>query len=116
MLYFLYCIFCVVFLPCFIFCVICFRVVFFVLYFFVLYFSVFYLKAFHSMQQIILIYVWHIFVQTLKRKVSHGFGQLGLIHYLVIFLFLFRNYLSVSKLNFLLIFLLLFLICSLHKQ
>ena len=68
------------------------------------------LKAFCSMLQIILISVWQIFGQTLKNKVFLWVGQLVLIHYLVIFLCLFWNYLSVSKLNCLLLSLLVLLI------
>ena len=65
------------------------------------------LKAFHSLLKILLLSVYQIFDQTLKNEVFLWVRQLGLIRYLVIFLCLFRNYLSVSKLNFLLIFLLL---------
>ena len=43
------------------------------------------------------------------------FGKLGIIHYPAIFLFLISNYLIVSKLNCLLIFLLLLPIFSLNK-
>ena len=43
------------------------------------------------------------FLSDSKEKVFRGVWQLGLIHYLVICLCLFRNYLSVSELNCLLI-------------
>ena len=63
------------------------------------------LKALHSLWKILLLFVWKIFCQSSKKKVFLWVGQLGLIHYLAIFLCLFWNYLSVRMFNFLLIFL-----------
>ena len=60
-------------------------------------------KSLHSLQHFILLSVWQIFGQTLKKEFFIGVGKLGLINYLVICLFLFRNYLNVSTLNCLLI-------------
>ena len=91
--------------------------IFFVIYFpffCVIYFCVI-LVPFHSLRQVLMIYVNQIFAHTLKKTVSLGVGQLWLIHYLVICLCLFRNYLSVHNLKCLLLFLLLLLIFSLHK-
>ena len=129
---FLCCIFsCCIFLccifSCFIFCFVFFVLYFLVLRFFVLYFLCYIfrvlffcvlffrvlffrvvLKAFHSLQQILLLYVWQIFVQTLKRKIFPWVGQIGLIHYPVVFLCLFWNYMIVSKFNCLLLFFLIF--------
>ena len=62
-----------------------------------------------------MIYGRHRFGKTLKKKVFLGVGKLGLIKYLAIFLCLFQNCFSVSELNFLLIFFLFLLICSVHK-
>ena len=73
------------------------------------------LKSFHSLQHILLLYVCQIFGQNLKKKVSPRVGQLGLIHYPVICLCLFQNDIIVSKLNFMLLLLMLSLISSLHK-
>ena len=73
------------------------------------------LKALKSLRQLIMLYIRQIFGQTLKRKVFFGVGKLGLIHYLFILLCSFQNYLIVSKLNYLLILLLLSLIFSRHK-
>ena len=71
------------------------------------------LKSLHYLQQILLLSVWSIFGQTLKKIVSSELSNLGLIHYHVICLCLFQNYLSVSKFNCLLLFLLLMLISNL---
>ena len=68
------------------------------------------LKALHSLRHLLLLYVCQTFFQTLKRIVYIGFGKPGLIHYLVICLCLFQKYLSVSKLDFLLLSLLLLII------
>ena len=86
-LYFLCCIF-----PCYIFFVV--------------------LKSLHSLQQLLMLSVWNIFGHNLKRTVFYELSNLGLLHYLVIFLCLFKNDLSVSKLNCLLLFLLLLLISN----
>ena len=72
------------------------------------------LKALQYLRNILLVSVEKIFGETIK-KLFIGVGQLELIHYPVIFLCLFRNYLIVSKLNCLLLFLLLLLIFILHK-
>ena len=108
------------FFLCCIFRVVFFRVIYFCAVLFVLYFLCYIfcvvLKAFHSMKQPLLIYVHQIFGQTLKKKVSIKVGKLGLIHYLVICPCLFQNYLSVSELNFLLLFLLFSLIYSIHND
>ena len=64
-LYFLCCIF-----PCYIFCVVS--------------------KSLHSLQQLLMLYIWKIFGQTLKKKVFSELSNLGLIHYLVIFLYYFK--------------------------
>ena len=116
-LYCLCCIFvwfvlCYIFLlyfPCVKFCVI-----FFVLYSFVVYVCVV-LKSLYSLQQILLISVWQIFSQNIKKKVFLWVRKLGLIHYLIIFLNLFLNCISAIKLNCLLRVLLLLKIFSLHK-
>ena len=63
-------------------------------------------KLLHSLRQLLLVSVWQMFFQTLKKKVLSGVGQIVLIHYLVIFLCLIQNYLIVKKLNCLLMFLL----------
>ena len=109
-LYVLCCVFHGVFFPVIFLYVVFSHVVFFrVIYFYIL------LKAFQYLRHILLLYIWYIFGQALKNKVSLGVGQLGLIHYLVIFLCLFLSYLNVSRLNCLLILLLLSLVFSLHK-
>ena len=64
------------------------------------------LKSLHSLQQLLMISVWKSFGQTLEKIVFSELSNLVLIHYLVIFMCLFQKYLSVSKLNFLLLFLL----------
>ena len=69
------------------------------------------LKAFHSLQQILMLSVCKSFSQTLKILCSRS-GQLLLIHYLVNFLCLIINYLSVSKVRCLLLLLLLLIISS----
>ena len=96
-LFFVCSIFCVVFFVLYVFCIFC--VVFFCIIFFRIV-----LKSFHSLQQILLPCFWQIFGQTVKKKVCHLVGKLGLIHYLVLFLCLFQNYLSVRKLNCLILF------------
>ena len=68
------------------------------------------LKAFHSLIQLLLISVWQIFDQTLEKKRFFWVWQLRLIHYLVILLCLFWNYLIVRKSNCLLLSLMLLLI------
>ena len=85
------------------------HVLLFVLYFLCCIFCVL-LKALQFMWHLLLISVWQIFSQILKNSVFLRVGQLGMIHYLVICLCLFQNYLSVSKLNCLLLFLLVLLI------
>ena len=59
----------------------------------------------HSMQHILLLSVKQFSSQTLKKKVFLRVGKMGLIHKFLICLCLIRNYLSVSKLNCLLHFL-----------
>ena len=71
-------------------------------------------KALQSLQKILLISVWHTFGQTLKKRVFLGVGVLRMINYLVILLCLPQNYLIVSKLNFMLVFLLVLIISSLY--
>ena len=71
------------------------------------------LTAFQYLQRLLLISVWEIFVQTLKKTFFSELSNLGLIHYLVIFLCLFQNYLSVIKLNCMLLLFLLLLISNL---
>ena len=114
------------------FCLCFFWLCFFVLYFFLLYFScyilfvvfsVFFilsfilfrvvLKPFHSLWQFILLFIRQIFCTNLK--LFSWKWELVLIHQLVIFLCLFKNNLIVSKLNCLLLFLLILLIFSLYK-
>ena len=68
-------------------------------------------KAFHSLQQIILLSVRHIFDQTLK-KIFFGNRKIGLICCLVVWLRLLQNHIRVSKFNCLLIFLLVLMISS----
>ena len=86
---------------------------------FVLYFSCYIfrviLKGVHILWQLLLLYVWQIFCQTIRDKLLSVNGQVGPIHYLAIFLCLFWNYLSVDKLNCLLFFWMVLLIFSLHK-
>ena len=72
-------------------------------------------KTICSLWQILLLYVWYIFCQTLENKVYLRVWKLGLIHYLVICLCSIWNYLSVIKLDCLLLFLLLLIIFGLHK-
>ena len=73
------------------------------------------IKYFQYLQQLLLLSVRNIFGHNLKKTVYIWVGQIGLIHYLVIFLCLFYNYLIVSKFNCLLHLFLLSMICSLHK-
>ena len=87
------------------FCVVFFRAVFFVLY--QNHFALFDSFFFHLF--------WKMFGHTLKKKVFLWVVKLGLIQYLEIFLCLFRNYLIVSKFNFLLFFLLFWVMFSLHE-
>ena len=70
-------------------------------------------KALHFLWQIIMLYVRN-FLSGNKEASFLGVGKLGLIHYLVIFLCLFWNCLSVIKLNCLLLFLLILIILGLH--
>ena len=102
--------FCVVFL-CFIF-----RFLFFVLYIFCVVFSVLYFLGYNfpCCIKIISLYATASYTICLsvvwpdsKQKISLGAGQPGLIYHLVICPCIFQNYISVSKLNFLLILLLL---------
>ena len=83
-------------------------VIYFCVVFFVLYILVLYLKQFTFCNRFFcyLLYVWQIFGKTLKKKVFLRVGQLGLMHYFVICLWLFRKYLSVSMINCLMLFLL----------
>ena len=112
------------YLSCWIFCVIIFLLyslccTFCVIYFLVVFFRVisfhFLLKAFNYLQHLLLLYDWQILVQIQRKTVSVRVDQLGLIHYLVICLCLFWNNLSERNLNCLLLFLPLFLIFVLHK-
>ena len=93
-------------------CIFC--VSFSVLYFFVSYFCLV-LKALYYLRHLLILSVWQNFGQDLKKKEFPWVRQLGLIHYLMICLCLFWNFLSVGKLNCLLPFLLILLILSLHK-
>ena len=79
----------------------------------VLYFCVI-LGVLHPLWQLLLLYFWKLFGQTLKKNVFLV-EKLWLINDHVIFLCLFWNYLSVSKLNCLFLFLLILLIFSLYK-
>ena len=72
------------------------------------------LKSLHSLKHIFLLYVWKISGQTLKKIVFSELRNLVLICYLVICLCLFQNYLSVRKLNCLLLFLLILLISNIY--
>ena len=86
----------------------------FMLYFFMLYilcciFRVGW-KSLHSLRQLLLLYIWKIFGQTLKMKVFLWVGQLRLTDYPVVSMSLSWNYLIVSTLNCLLVYLLLLLI------
>ena len=89
-------------------CILC--VVFFVFYIFRIVLKIILLSATASSGM-----CFELFCHTLKKTVSISFYQLGLTRYLVICLCLFWNYVSVSNLNFLMLFLLLFLILSIHK-
>ena len=82
---------------------------------FLCYFFLCGIKTFLFPQQIILIHDQQIFGQSRKKKCYIWVGKLGLIYYLVVLLCLFRNYLSLGKLNCLLIFLLFLLILSIYK-
>ena len=62
------------------------------------------LRSLHSLKQLIMISVWDIFSQTLRKKVFLRVVQIGPIHYFVIYLYLSQNYLSLSKLNLLIFF------------
>ena len=64
-----------------------FLVIFFHVVFFCCIFRVV-LKALHPLRQIILFYVWQIFLSDSKEEIFIGVGKLGLIHYLVVFLYL----------------------------
>ena len=70
------------------------------------------LKSLHFLQQLLLLSVWKSFGQYLKNKVFSELSNLGLIHCIVICLCLFQNSWGVSKLNCLLIFLLILLISN----
>ena len=86
-----------------------------VVYFHVIFFHVV-LRLFHYLRQILMINIWQLSGKAIKKKLSLGVGQLGLIQYLVIFVCLFRKHLSMIKLNCMLLLLLISLILSLHKE
>ena len=65
-----------------------------VLYCFVLYFCIV-LKALHSLWQLLLISICHIFGHTLNKKCFLWVGKLGLIHYISIFDCVYFKYIRV---------------------
>ena len=117
---FLWCIFSVLYFPCCTFRVVFLCCIFYGVFFCVLFFRVvlflFCIKSTSIFETPYYAIFLEMFWADSKEEIFLGVGQLGLIHYLVICLCLFRNSLSVSKLNCMMFFLLNLQIFSFHKR